>query len=159
MFSDQQKNEIKDYLDKVPGKVYIGCDSAVSRRYNKRIKKVEYFARYAVVLIVHIDDSHGCKIFSYTEYEPVYDKSLRSPKLRLMNEVYKSVECFGAMSDVLDGRTVEIHIDANACPEHASNSIVKQAVGYVKGVTSLNPVIKPDAWAGSCTADRVVRRN
>ena len=157
MFSDRRKQEIKNYLDNVHGKVYIGCDSVVSRRYNKERQRVEYFARYAVVLIVHIDNRHGCKIFSYTEVEPVYDQSLRSPKLRLMNEVYKSVECFDAMSDILSGREVEIHIDVNPSPEHASNSIVKQAVGYVKGVTSLNPVIKPDAWAGSATADCVAR--
>ena len=38
-------------------KVYIGCDST---RYKKR---GEWYADYALVIVVHKDGKHGCKIF------------------------------------------------------------------------------------------------
>ena len=67
MFSDKEKDDIAEYLANVAGGIYIGCDSVVSRRFNLCTKAYAKWARYAVVLVVHIDDSRGCKIFSYLE--------------------------------------------------------------------------------------------
>lgn len=157
MFNSNEKEEIENYLSRVDGCVYIGCDSVAYRRYNIKAQQYENWARYAVVLVVHIGNCHGCKIFSYVESERVYDARVSQPKLRLMTEVYKSVECFLALGDALAEREVEIHLDVNPSESHASNAIAKQAIGYVKGMTSLDALIKPDAWAGSSTADHVAR--
>ena len=157
MFSDIERQEIVDYLAQVAGRVYLGSDSQSFKQFNLRTRKHEVWAKYAVVLVVHINDSHGCKIFSYKERERVYDADASKPSLRLMSEVYKTVEAYLALADVLESRDVEIHLDVNPCKLHASNSVVKQAIGYVKGVTNLDALIKPEAWAGSTTADYVVR--
>ena len=82
---------------------------------------------------------------------------MNKPSLRLMTEVYKSVDCFMALSDILENREVEIHLDVNSNKCHASNAIAKQAIGYVKGMTNLDALIKPEAWAGSSSADHVAR--
>ncbi len=157
MFNDEQKNAIEQYLEKTQGKVYIGADSVLHRRFNLPRQTYENWARYAVVLVVHINNSQGCKIFSYTETERVYDQKPCKPNQRLLAETYKCVECFSELLDVLRSREVEIHLDINADQQHASNSVAKQAVGYVKGVTNLDAVIRPLAWAGSNSADKIAR--
>jgi len=157
MFSRSKKIEIQEYLSKTDGNIYIGCDSVAYRRFCLKTQCYENWARFAVVLVVHIDNRHGCKIFSYLESERVYGARLEKPSLRLMSEVYKSVECFLELSELLLERYVEIHLDVNPSELHASNAIAKQAVGYVKGMTNLDALIKPDAWAGSNTADHVAR--
>jgi len=67
------------------------------------------------------------------------------------------VDCFMELSDALEEREVEIHLDLNSEECHASNAIAKQAIGYVKGMTNLDALIKPNAWAGSSSADHVAR--
>lgn len=158
MFTEVQKEEIRRYLEKVKGRVYLGCDSQAFKRFNLKSQRYERWARYAIVLVVHINNSQGCKIFSYKETERVYDQEANKPRLRLMTEVYKTVEAYMALADILEQRDVEIHLDVNPSRAHASNAVVKQAVGYVKGVTNLDALIKPDAWAGSTSADFVVRK-
>ena len=157
MFSQKQIDEIRNYLAQVDGRVYIGCDSVLNKRFNLKTRTYEKWARFAIVLVVHIDNSRGCKIFSYVESERVFDAKMNKPSLRLMTEVYKSVDCFMALSDILEDREVEIHLDVNSNKCHASNAIAKQAIGYVKGMTNLDALIKPDAWAGSSSADHVAR--
>jgi len=157
MFSQQQIYEVQDYLANVEGRVYIGCDSVLNKRFNLKTQAYEKWARFAVVLVIHIDNSKGCKIFSYVENERVYDAKMNKPTHRLMTEVYKSVDCFMAFNDVLEDREVEIHLDINSDDCHASNVIAKQAIGYVKGMTNLDSLIKPNAWAGSNCADHVAR--
>ena len=157
MFSQKQIDEIKNYLAHINGRVYIGCDSVLNRRFNLKTQTYEKWARFAVVLVVHIDNSRGCKIFSYVENERVYDAKMSKPTQRLMTEVYKSVDCFMALGDIIKNREVEIHLDVNSNDCHASNAIAKQAIGYVKGMTNLDALIKPNAWAGSSSADHFVR--
>ena len=159
MFTNDEKNEIEQYLTNTRGRVYLGADSVLQRRFSLTKQVFENWARYAVVLVVHINDSQGCKIFSYTECERVFDQKLSKPRQRLLAETYKCVECYLELVELLVGRDVEVHLDINADPQHASNAVAKQAIGYVKGVTNLDAVIKPQAWAGSNTADQVARLN
>ena len=157
MFNNDEQQEIEQYLKRTQGRVYIGADSVLHRRFNLREHAYENWARYAVVLVVHINDSQGCKIFSYTETERVYEQKLSKPKQRLLAETYKCVECYLELVEVLVERDIEIHLDINADQQHASNAVAKQAIGYVKGVTNLDAVIKPLAWASSNSADQVAR--
>lgn len=157
MFNQKQLDEIKNYLSHTDGNVYIGADSVLNRVFNLKTQTYEKWARFAIVLVVHINNRQGCKIFSYVENERIYDAKMNKPTQRLMTEVYKSVDCFMALADILENREVEIHLDINANETHASNKIAKQAIGYVKGMTNLDALIKPDAWAGSNSADHVAR--
>lgn len=153
MFTDAQVEEIMDYLIETPGSVYLGCDSV---KYKKDRK---WWARYATVLVVHINDSKGCKVFGYIDREKDYDDKEDKPRLRLMNEVYKVAELYLAFGELLEDRNVEIHLDVNPKKEHASSAVVKQAVGYITGVTGITPLIKPQAFAASYAADEGARKD
>ena len=129
-------------------KIYIGVDST---RINSGEK---WFADYTAVIVVHIDGKHGCKIFGETTRELDFDQSGEKPQLRLMNEVYKVAELYLKIVDVIEGRSVEIHLDLNPDPSFMSQSVVQQAIGYIRGVCNVSPRVKPDAFAASCAADR-----
>jgi len=152
MFTQEQIEQIKDYLIEVgeDSHVYLGCDSQKYRKGNT------WYARYTVVLVVHINNLHGCKIFGYTDVERDYDQ-VDKPRMRLMNEVYKVSELYLTLAEELEDREVEIHLDVNPKKEYASSAVVKQAIGYILGVCNIQPKIKPDAFAASYAADAGVR--
>ena len=152
MFSEDEKLEIIDYLIDTPGNVYLGGDSQRFKR------KGQWFAKFTVVLIIHINNKAGGKIFHYTEVEPVYDQHKNKPRLRLMTEVRKIVDTYIEFGELLEDRNVEIHLDLNSDEKHASNIVVKEAMGYVRGMCGFDPLVKPDAWAAAHCADHFVRR-
>lgn len=130
-------------------KIYLGSDS-------ERFKlNGVWYADYTLAVVVHIDGEHGCKIFGEVVRERDYDQKKNKPALRLMNEVYKVSELFQELSDVLEDRYVEVHIDINPDVKHGSSCVLQQAVGYIRGTCNINPVVKPDAWAASTCADRM----
>lgn len=132
-------------------KVYLGADSE-----RVRVDGV-WYADYALAVVVHIDGCHGCKIFGYVQRELDYDHKKSKPAMRLMTEVYKVSELFQNMQDVLEDRHVEVHLDLNKSDEHGSSCVVQQAIGYIKGVCNVTPMVKPDAPAASFCADRLKR--
>lgn len=121
-------------------KVYVGADS-------KRVKKKVV---YVTVVVLHFDGNKGGKIFKEISVEPWYGNI----KGRLMNEVYKAIGVAYQLTDHLQGRAFEIHLDLNPDPKHKSNVAVKEAVGYVLGTFGFKPKLKPEAWCGSAVADR-----
>ena len=102
-----QIQNIKEFikLQSSSTKVYIGADST---RISSNKK---WFADYTSVVVVHIDGNHGCKIFGETVREIDFDQSGEKPQLRLMNEVYKVADLYLRLSDVIQEREVEIHLD------------------------------------------------
>jgi predicted RNase H-related nuclease YkuK (DUF458 family) len=133
-------------------RVYLGADSEVFRR------KGVWYASYAVAICVHRMDGtigRGVKVFGEITEERVYDQDKRKPNLRLLNEAYKLAEMYTRMETVLEGRHVELHIDINKSKEHASNAVLAQAIGYLRGVTGIDAMPKPDSPAGSFCADRL----
>lgn len=130
-------------------KVYLGADS---ERLNVR---GIWYADYTLAVVVHIDGKHGCKIFGDIQRERDYDQKANKPAMRLMNEVYKVSELFQQLADVLQDRHVEVHLDINPNDNYASNVVVSQAIGYIKGTCNLTAHVKPDAFAASYAADRL----
>ena len=130
-------------------KVYLGADS---ERLNVR---GIWYADYTLAVVVHIDGKHGCKIFGDIQRERDYDQKANKPAMRLMNEVYKVSELFQQLADVLEDRHVEVHLDINPNDKYASNIVVSQAIGYIKGTCNLTAQVKPDAFAASYAADRL----
>lgn len=126
--------------------VYIGCDSIRYKRDGK------WFARYSTVVVIHINSKNGGRIFHNSVAMPDYG-NLRQ---RLLAEVGMAIEAFDAVQDVLGDRHVEIHLDINPSPEHASNVAVKEALGWVKGL-GIEPKIKPSSWCATHAADWAVR--
>ena len=129
-------------------KIYIGADSVRFRERN------QWYADYTLVVVVHIDGCHGCKIFGETQTEIDYDQKKSKPSMRLMNEVYKVSELFQKLRDVLEDRIVEVHLDINPNEMHGSSCVVHQAIGYIKGTCNVVPMVKPNAFAASYAADR-----
>jgi len=149
MFTQKQITDLVDLLyglDKNT-KIYIGTDS-VRFRENGR-----WFAKYASVVVVHMNGKNGCRVFKHRSIEPDYDLKKNRPSNRLMNEVIKSCELYTQLAPFIDEFDCEIHCDVNIDPKHGSNCVAAQAAGYVLGVTGIEPALKPNAWCASFGAD------
>ena len=130
-------------------KIYLGADS------ERFMMNGEWYADYTMAIVVHIDGRHGCKIFGEIVRERDYDQKKNKPALRLMNEVYKVSELFQKLSDVLEDRYVEVHLDINPNEMYGSSCVIGQAIGYIKGTCNVVPLVKPNAFAASYAADRL----
>jgi predicted RNase H-related nuclease YkuK (DUF458 family) len=130
-------------------RIYLGCDS---ERY--RIRDT-WYADYILAVVVHRDGKHGCKLFGEVVTERDYDQRRDRPATRLMTEVYKVSELYLQLSEVLEDREVEVHLDINPDENYGSSCVIQQAVGYIKGVCNIIPMVKPDAFAASYAADRM----
>lgn len=123
-------------------KIYLGCDS-------QNVKKSTIFG---LSIIIHIDGNKGGKLFVEL-YKTNRIKSLRE---RLMKEVELAVTGAFKIMDVLENRKFEIHLDVNSNPDHQSNTVCKEAIGYVVG-QGFNYQIKPLAFAASSCADHCIK--
>ena len=124
--------------------IYIGCDSKRYIRGGKR--KVAY----VTVVILHLDQKHGGKIYRQVLIEDDYGIQMRQ---RLMNEVYHAVGIAMSLQDVIGDRIFELHLDLNKSSEHKSSLVVKEAVGFVMGTMGFEPKLKPESFAASSAAD------
>jgi len=145
-------DELEQYLLTVPenSKIYIGCDSVSYRRGD------EWWADYYKVVVVHKACAHGCKIFGEVETERDYNHNKKRPTYRLMNETYKVAALYLELAKITE-KEIEVHLDYNADKKYASNLIVDQAIGYIRGVCNVVPLIKPSAFAASYAADRLLK--
>lgn len=128
--------------------IYVGADSTCLKN-----KRGEWVARYSVAIILHKDSKHGCKIFQQKFEERDYG-NLRQ---RLIAEAGYAIQAAMEIADVIGERKFEIHLDINPDPSYKSNSAVKEALGYVKGMTGVDAKVKPLAFAATKAADHVVR--
>jgi len=78
-------------------------------------------------------------------------------KERLIMEVGKSVEIAYSIYEILmkHGVPLEVHADINRDEDCLSHIALKEALGYIKGM-GFDFKIKPDAFASSSCADRLV---
>jgi len=143
--------EVKTFIEAQSSetKIYLGADS---ERYKLEGK---WYADYTIAVVIHIDGCHGCKIFGEVQTELDYDAKSSKPSMRLMSEVYKVAEVYQKLVDVIGDRQVEIHLDINPDERHNSNIVIQQAVGYIKGMFNIIPMVKPKAFAASYAADRL----
>nr|QMP83276.1 MAG: hypothetical protein [Caudoviricetes sp.] len=143
--------EVQTYIESLSPqtKIYIGGDS---ERF--KINGV-WYADYATVIVVHIDGKHGCKVFGEITRERDFDQKKAKPRMRLMTEVYKIAELYLKLKDVLEDRDVEVHIDINPDEHYGSSCVISEAVGYIRGMCNVVPLVKPNAWAASTCADRL----
>ena len=130
-------------------KFYIGGDS-------ERFKlNGVWYADYTNVLVVHYNGNRGCKVFGEITRERDYDQRKDKPAMRLMNEVIKTANLYLELADVLEDREVEIHLDINHDVKHGSSCVVNEAIGYIRGMCNIVPMVKPNAWCASYAADRL----
>lgn len=134
--------------------IYIGCDSQIFYR-NKKI-----VADYSIVIVLHKDSCHGCKIFHNSFTKETYgdpSKNDGSMENRLMMETQFALDAFYEIKDVIGNRHLEVHLDVNPDPMYKSNKVTSQALGWVRGM-GLVAKIKPEAWAATHAADHCVRK-
>ena len=124
-------------------KVCIGTDS------QKRGDVVEF-----ATVIVFVREKKGGFMFIANYNQPAN----MSLKERMIAEVARSVEIAYNMCDLLDRYDVEleVHADINTDPSFKSNKALNEAMGYILGMGFVFKA-KPDAYASSYCADKVVR--
>ena len=122
-------------------KVCIGTDSQV------RGKIVEF-----ATVIVFLREKKGGFMY-IANYKTRQKMSIRE---RMILEVGRSVEIAYALCNLLDEFKVglEVHADINTDPHFASNTALKEAMGYILGMGFVFKA-KPDAFASSACADKV----
>jgi predicted RNase H-related nuclease YkuK (DUF458 family) len=131
-------------LDSSPASaIYIGCDS---RRIPSKKK-----ALFSTVIVLHVDSNKGCKVF-HNRTELADFGSLRA---RLLTEVQLALDAFYAIEDIVGKRKLEVHLDVNPDPKHASNIVTSEALGWVRGL-GITAQVKPNSFAASTAADHCV---
>ena len=146
-------DEVKDFISNTSEttRIYIGSDSA---RFRDRYEA--WHAEYATVIVVHYDGNRGCKIFGQLVSERDYDQKKDRPRVRLMNEVMKTAQMYVDLEEAIGDRHVEIHLDINPNEKFGSSCVISEAVGYIKGMCNVIPFVKPQAFAASIAADRLL---
>ena len=130
-------------------KIYLGGDS------ERFMLDEVWYADYTLALVVHKDGNKGCKVFGEVQRERDFDQRKDKPRFRLMNEVYKIAELYMKLHEVLEDRYVEIHLDINPDEHYGSSCVIQEAVGYIRGMCNVIPMVKPNAFAASYAADRL----
>lgn len=128
-------------------RIYIGCDSERLRHNGV------WYADYITAVVVHMNGKNGCRIFGAVERERDWDQRTDRPRMRLMNEVYRVAQLYMDLARVVP-HDIEVHLDINPSELHNSSIVVNEAVGYIRGMCNVIPMVKPHAWAASYAADR-----
>lgn len=120
--------------------VHLGTDSLQLRRHT----------RFVTVVAILTPGRGGRAIWAGASVPRI--ASLRE---RLLREVWLSVELGLRLEPVVPG-PLHVHIDANPVERHKSSAYVQELVGLVVS-QGFRAVIKPESWAASRAADRLVR--
>lgn len=124
-------------------KVCIGTDSQVKSRETE----------FATVIVFIRKGKGG---FMYIRNETTTQRM--SIKERMLTEVAKSIEVAYPLCNIFSRYSVdmEVHADINTNPNFKSNDALKDAMGYIMGMGFVFKA-KPDAFASSCCANKVVQ--
>jgi predicted RNase H-related nuclease YkuK (DUF458 family) len=120
--------------------VHVGTDSLQLARHTR-----------LVTVVAILTPRRGGRAIWRREVRP----RIASLRERLLREVWLSVELGVALSPVVPG-PLNVHIDANPVETHRSSRYVQELVGLVVS-QGFRAVIKPESWAASRAADRMVR--
>ncbi len=145
--------EVRDFIrnQSEETKIYIGGDS------ERIVLDGVAYADYMLAVVVHIDGNKGAKVFGSVIRQRDYDQKKSRPSQRLMQEVYHVADLYSKLEDVVGDRELQIHLDINSDEKFGSSCVIQQAVGYIKAMCNVTPLVKPDAFAASFGADRVKR--
>lgn len=123
-------------------KVCIGTDSQV------RGAETEF-----ATVIVFLREKHGG--FMFISHDKTTQKY--SIKERMLVEVARSIEIAYELCNLFNDYDVdmEVHADINTNPQFKSNEALREAMGYILGMGYAFKA-KPDAFASSCCADKIV---
>jgi predicted RNase H-related nuclease YkuK (DUF458 family) len=120
----------------------IGADS---QSYENRITK------YGIVIALYTQGK-GAHVVCMREIVPIE----HNMQMRLMNEVWKSVEVAEFLKENNLPKPKFIDIDLNPDPKYKSNTILRQAIGLVEGM-GYNVRYKKNGAAIQYAANHLVR--
>jgi predicted RNase H-related nuclease YkuK (DUF458 family) len=123
-------------------KVCIGTDSQVKG------KETEF-----ATVIVFLREGQGGFMF-------IHNEKTQQPftiRERMLTEVAKSIDIAYQLCHLFTQYNVdmEVHADINTNPQFKSNDALREAMGYILGMGFAFKA-KPEAFASSCCANRVV---
>lgn len=123
-------------------RICIGSDSQVHATHTE----------FATV-IVFVREKFGAFMYVQNEQRPVQ----HSLKERMLAEVAMSIDIAYQLCDLFAQYyiSMEVHADINTNPLFKSNESLREAMGYILGMGFVFKA-KPDAFASSCCADRMV---
>lgn len=121
--------------------VHIGTDSQQSG----------FHTRFVTVLAI-VNPGRGGRAAYVRDRVP----RITSLRERLLREVWRSVELALVLDEVVPGE-LTVHIDANPVATSRSSAYVQELVGLVVG-QGFRARIKPESWAATHAADRVVKK-
>ncbi len=123
-------------------KVCIGTDSQVRNTETE----------FATVIVFLREKRGGFMFISNDRTKQPY-----TIKERMLVEVAKSIEIAFELCDLFNQYDVdmEVHADINTNPQFKSNEALREAMGYILGMGYAFKA-KPDAFASSCCADKMV---
>jgi len=123
--------------------IYVGCDS---------LQKKD-FTDFITVVVIHYGSNNG-GTFRHT-------KVRENRRLSIRERLWKEVELVSAIAleiaDHIGKRRFEVHLDLSQDSVNKSNVILKEAAGYISAL-GFDVAVKPNAFAASAVADRVVRK-
>lgn len=142
--------EIQHFLEKCgpDTKIYFGADSEVIKVHGQKYFDV------TVVVVIHIDGCKGCKVFAEISRHKDQDQVSGKPFTRMMKEAECVSELHTRLKDLFYDYEISIHLDISDRKTSGSSVAAQAAVGFVKGMTQVEPVLKPLAYAASYAADR-----
>jgi hypothetical protein len=123
-------------------KVCIGTDSQV------RHSETDF-----ATVIVFLREKQGGFMFVSTDRS----QQAFTIKERMLTEVARSIEIAFELCDLFHQYNIdmEVHADINTNPQFKSNEALREAMGYILGMGYAFKA-KPDAFASSCCADKMV---
>lgn len=111
---------ISEYLLSYPDvEILIGCDS-----------QNQYSATYYAIVVGLYNPGKGAHVL-YSKWSADFEKE---NTVRLLNEVWYSVEVAEYIKNKLNIRATWIDIDLNPDPKYRSNQVLTSAVGIVTGM-------------------------
>jgi len=116
-------------------------DRPAMRLMNEVVKVAEIFAAVRKGMQEEVDRRTEV-LFAQYEAEEISERKFNKEVDILMQKLDKEME---------------IHLDINPDVKHGSSCVVNEAVGYIRGMCNVVPLIKPNAFAASFAADRGVR--
>lgn len=113
----------KDRNDEID--ILIGCDSQ-----NFGTKKTVY----GLVIVLHTRTKAGTGKGGHVLCHKEITQMERNTQVRLLTEVWKSVELANDLTEAGLPKPKYIDIDLNPDPKFKSNSVLRQAIGLVEGM-------------------------
>lgn len=156
-----ENNNIKDFSDNIYTKEeFLALVKNLSKnKYNVYIGTDSKIIKNKVIIVTAIcfhkpnSKNTGNKIF-YVK-EKISKKECPTLRSRMLLEAYRSIKCAIEVEQYVDGR-LEVHLDVGDTIKSKTSEYERELKAMVIG-QGYNCEIKPNSWASSAVADKVVK--